>query len=427
VRAVGRPRSGLRSQLASREGVLLAWYRALIGSLLALSLTAPPRGTYTRGVRAICQALLAAVALSATAAHARGGGPLPNLTPVELREFAEGFTAQRTHLFAQQGLGPAFNAARCYQCHSNPALGGQSKVTVVRFGSSAGGTYDPLIALGGPVLQAKALSPACAEALPANADVVSVRNVTSTFGAGLIEAIPDQEILDRTAAEFAANPAMAGRPNLVTGVSDGVLHVGRFGWKAQRALIVDAVGEAMLNELGITNAVFPSESAPGGNAAVLAQCDTVADPEDTGDMLTKLSNLLRFLAPVPPPRNPSVLVQQGEALFRAVGCDFCHYSAYVAASANPVLDGKHVDLFSDLLLHDIGTGDGVVQGDAQGNEFRTAPLWLVRGADPYLHDGRAKLIGAIDAHHNQAQPTRDAFYALSQAGQSAVLKFLNSR
>src|SRR5206468_3776912 len=97
-------------------------------------------------------------------------------------------------------------------------------------------------------------------------------------------------------AELAENAASSGRPHVVMGVSDGVSHVGRFGWKAHRALIVDIVGEAMLGEIGITNALFPTEEPPNGNLELLARCDSVPDPEDTTDVLTTLTRLIRFLA-----------------------------------------------------------------------------------------------------------------------------------
>jgi CxxC motif-containing protein (DUF1111 family) len=119
---------------------------------------------------------------------------------------------------------------------------------------------------------------------------------------------------------------------------------------------------------------------------------------------------------------------QGEALFDSIGCSFCHYVGYTAVSSISAIDGQSVALYSDLLLHDIGTGDGIVQGDAQGNEFRTAPLWLVRGSHPYLHDGRALSVAdAIDAHQGQALDVRNAYLALSASEQHTLLKFLLAR
>src|SRR5262249_20504160 len=263
----------------------------------------------------------------AAGAHAKGGGPLPGLTATQLAEFKEGFDAFRTQVFEEEGLGPAFNGARCYLCHSNPALGGQStrsRAIVTRFGRIDGGVFDPLAAHGGSVLQHKAISAECAEVVPPEANVIIQRVVTPLFGDGLIEAIPDQQIIDRAAAEQAANPAWAGRVHMVTSVSAGNQHVGRFGWKANNALIIDIVGEAMLNELGLTNALFPTETAPNGDLSLLAQCDAVPDPEDTRDFLNKMTRLLRYLGRPPSPSRVSDVETQGEALFPPVSCSVCH-------------------------------------------------------------------------------------------------------
>lgn len=354
----------------------------------------------------------------------RGGGPLPGLTAAELLEFKRGFLAFRDQLFPQQGLGPAFNEARCYACHRNPALGGQSNKTVVRFGRMAGDRFDPLDAFGGPLLQANGIAAGCVERMPREASVVTMRNATSLLGAGLIEAIPDQQIIAR-AAEQAQDPARAGRVHLVASQSQGTRRVGRFGWKSQGAVLLDVVAEAMRNEMGFTNALVPAETPPGGDAALLAGCDAVADPEDRADFLGTVTRLVRYLAPPPGPSRVTETMLLGEAVFQEIGCAFCHATGYTAVSPYPAIDGQRVDLYSDLLLHDVGTGDGIVEGDARGTEFRTPPLWLVRGSHPYLHDGRARTVTeAIAAHGGQAQEVRDAYFARSSAEQNAVLKFL---
>ena len=372
--------------------------------------------------------LLLALCLATGSAHGRGGGPLPGLSDTELAQFKEGFDAFRTSLSRDQGLGPAYNLASCYPCHGHPALGGQSPKTVTRFGRVDGDVFQALDSAGGSLLQQKAISSDCAEVVPPDANVVIRRNATSALGAGLIEAIPDQQLLARAAAEHAENPARAGRAAMVTGVSDGLSHVGRFGWKAQGALLVDFVGQAMVDEMGFTNALFPTEDAPNGDLALLARCDTVPDPEDRTDFLDKVTRLLRFLAPPPQPTKVNDVLVRGEAVFDSIGCGFCHAVGYTASSTNPALDGKAVDLYSDLLLHDIGTGDGIAQGDAHGNEFRTAPLWLVRGSHPYLHDGRARTVDeAIVAHQGQAADVRDAYLALSKSDKNALVKFLRAR
>ncbi len=367
--------------------------------------------------------------LFSPAATAIRSEPLPELTESQEAEFREGFAAFRDMTFPNEGLGPVYNAQQCYNCHSNP-LGGLSarkRAIVTRFGRNDAGVFDPLTHLGGPLLQSKSLSKECRETVPAEANVVAQRVPTSMMGGGLIEAIPDQQIIDRAIAQQLENPAMAGRVHVVTSVSDGLPHVGRFGWKAQWALIPDAVADAMLNELGMTNALFPSENAPNGDPDLLAQCDTVPEIEDTDDFLGRFTHLVRYLAPPPPRRarqeeNPRVV--QGKALFHAIGCAFCHSNGYTTESTIPALDGKSIPLYSDLLLHDIGTGDGIVQGDAQGNEFRTPPL-SIDTKSPYLHDGRARnMDDAVDAHRGQALAIRDAYFALSKAERKTIRKFL---
>jgi CxxC motif-containing protein (DUF1111 family) len=373
-------------------------------------------------------ALLVALSLVAGEAHGRGGGPLPGLTAAEVAQFKEGFDAFRINISRDLGLGPAYNMASCYPCHGHPALGGQSTKTVTRFGRLEGGVFSPLDSAGGSLLQQKAITSECAEAVPAAANVVIQRNATSALGAGLIEAIPDQQIIDRATAELAENAARAGRVAMVTGVSDGLPHVGRFGWKAQGALLVDFVGQAMVDELGFTNVLFPVEEAPNGDQALLARCDAVPDPEDRMDFLGKVTLLLRFLSPPPQPTRVNDTTRRGETVFNAIGCGFCHAVGYTAVSSNPAIDGQRVDLYSDLLLHDIGTGDGIAQGAARGNEFRTPPLWLVRGSHPYLHDGRARSVAeAIEAHQGQALDVRIAYDALPPSDQNALQKFLRAR
>jgi len=381
----------------------------------------------------IIRLVLLVFTVTVTTAHAiighEGPFPLPGLSEAEMAAYVEGADIFCSHLSAQQGLGPVFNGNSCYSCHRRPLIGGLGNGPLVtRFGYTDGQTFDPLTSRGGSVLQAKAFPPECAETLPPEANVISRRRTPSVMGAGLIEAIPDDQIFAQAMAELAANPASAGRVHMVTGVSDGLPHVGRFGWKSQTALVIDFIGGAMRDELGVTNDLFPTENAPNGDAALLAQCDLAPDPEDTTGMLYKIYDVLKFIGPPPLPRRITPVITYGEQLFDTVGCTSCHYAGYTAVSSHPVLDGKPVALYSDLLLHDIGTGDGIVQGDAQGNEFRTAPLWLVRTGRPYLHDGRAATLTiAIDMHQNQALSVRNAYFALPPADQRAIQQFLKAR
>src|SRR5207249_4032470 len=193
---------------------------------------------------------------------------------------------------------------------------------------------------------------------------------TPLFGAGLIEAIPEATILQN------ADPGdgISGRPNRVSNPDTGQTDaLGRFGWKAQVATLHQFAGDAYLNEMGITNPSFPHENLPQGQP-IPPGCDTVADPEDNGDGVIAFENFMKFLAPAPP-RTGTVTVPQ---VFSDLGCAKCHVPTMMTGP-NPVaaLSNQPVNLFSDLLLHAMGAGlaDGIEQGSAKGDEFRTAPLW----------------------------------------------------
>jgi CxxC motif-containing protein (DUF1111 family) len=360
------------------------------------------------------------------------GDPLPALDAASLAAFAEGMTEFQSAEVAAGGLGPIFNGASCLACHVEGALGGAGQTTVTRFGLQSKTGFDPLTNLGGSLLQSQAIAPQVLEAVPPQANVVALRRTTPLFGAGLIEAISDTALLQ--AAKVAQPDGIRGRAALVTDITTGQTRVGRFGWKAQQATLLAFAGDAYLNEMGITNRFFPTENAPNGNTALLAAYDLVADPEDVVDPATGLSdidraaNFMRYLAPPTPLRQTANAVV-GSRLFTNIGCAACHTPTLLTgANANPALANKPVALYSDLLLHDMGTlGDGIAQGAAGPTEMRTAPLWGLRVRVAYLHDGRAaKVSDAIVAHDGQALTARKRFSALSATDQSALLEFLNT-
>ena len=216
----------------------------------------------------------------------------------------------------------------------------------------------------------------------------------------------------------------------------GLSRVGRFGWKAQQATLLAFSGDAYVNEMGITNRIFPFENAPNGNAGKLSACDTVPDPEDTGDDIVAFENFMRLLAP--PPRDDerdhdgdrgreASRGGRGRRVFEKIGCAVCHPGGFTTVSRVAAINGKTVDAFSDFLLHDVGTGDGIIQGDAAANLLRPPPLWGVSESAPYLHDGSAGTIReAIRRHSNQGAAARKAFQDLSHEEQEALLEFLDS-
>jgi CxxC motif-containing protein (DUF1111 family) len=330
------------------------------------------------------------------------------------------------------GLGPIFNDVSCVACHFEGGAGGASRTLVTRFGRLTNGVFDPLVELGGPLLQRRAIAPAYLEVIPREANVVAHRITTPLFGAGLIEAIADATI----SANVVANKpdGIKGRTALVTDPISQSTRVGRFGWKAQHATLDGFAADAYLNEMGITSRYFLVENAPNGNKALLAKADAVLDPEDALAPSSDKSDLnlaadyMRLLAPIPRlPSNP--VIKDGESVFAQVGCAGCHIpSLKTGLSPIPALSNQSVNLYSDLLLHEMGSlADGIAQPPATGKEMRTAPLWGLRLRSLYLHDGRASTLDmAIMAHDGEAKVVRDRYAKLPLAKRQALVAFLSS-
>jgi len=382
----------------------------------------------------------------------RFGEPVPGLTASELARFNTGKTEGFNHSFTPaEGLGPIMNDVSCSHCHANPAAGGASGQFVIRFGIAPSGPnpFDPLdgtgpsgLNLGGSLKQATSIdSPACDEQIPTvaggfpvDANIEIHRFTPPTFGAGLVEAINDADILYWQS--HPPHPWITGYAHMVQPLEDpfGPLRVGRFGWKAQVATVLSFSGDASLNEQGITNDLVMTENAPNGDAAKLAACDLVPEPEDVPDSfgfrrIDRMTDFQRFLGVAPQTPKSGMT---GEALFISVGCADCHVAtAYTTKTVGveAALAGKQIKPYSDFLLHDIGTGDGIVQGAATGNVFRTSPLWGVgtRVTFGLLHDGRGLgLSDTINQHLGEASTSRSAFQALSAADQQKVVDFLSS-
>jgi len=216
-------------------------------------------------------------------------------------------------------------------------------------------------------------------------------------------------------------------------VATGDRRVGRFGWKAQHATLLTFGADAYRNEMGITNDVFPREFAFGVSADRMRLCDAMPDPEDVRDRLTRrrgidnFESFMRFLAPVA--RGPvDAVVRDGERIFDGIGCARCHVPALTTGpSSNTLFNRKTAALFSDLLLHDVGTGDGIQQGSATPEEIRTPALWGLRLRRPLLHDHSVATIeGAILRHQNEGELARQGFVQLSADDRQRLLAFLRS-
>jgi len=393
------------------------------------------------------------------------------------------------------GLGPRFNSNQCLSCHSQPSVGGTSPATnpliMIATLDGARNVVPWFITQNGPIREARFKrnpngtndggvhnlfvitgrkdAAGCNIAQPSfrpagdpltgkggNPNIV-FRIPTPVFGAGLIEAIPDSAILANMRAEAHLKKPLgiSGHPNAhLSGntnrsANDGTIT--RFGWKAQNKSLLLFAGEAYNVEMGVTNQLFPQErdETPG--------CVFNATPEDTLDFaptskttpnpntavisdIEAFADFMRMLAPpTPAPDTPSTV--SGRAIFIKLGCALCHTPSLTTGKAiasgsstspSGALSNRPVNLFSDLLVHHMGTGlaDGITQGGAGPDEFRTAPLWGVGQRIFFLHDGRTtNLIDAIRAHRSrgsEASKIVERFNRLSAKHQQDLINFLRS-
>ncbi|MCM3879061.1 MAG: c-type cytochrome [Vicinamibacterales bacterium] len=365
----------------------------------------------------------------------QAGGALAGISPAEFEEFRLGLDDFLEVEAAEEGLGPAFNGTSCAVCHNVPVIGGTGTIAELRAGRrNASGEFETLDGTGETLFHLFSVpGHSCQPILPADATVFARRVPIPLFGAGLVEAIPDETIRALEDPTDRNGDGVSGRAGMVVDVASGEHRVGRFGWKAQHATLLSFSGDAYRNEMGITNDLFPLEAAFGIPADRMRLCDPFPDPEDKPDPRTKrrgidnFTSFMRLLAPIPR-SGVDETARQGEAIFAAIGCTACHVpSLTTGPSSHPVFDRKIVALFSDLLLHEIGTGDGIRQGPAEANEIRTPALWGLRHRRPLLHDGSAGTVEeAIRRHGQEAALARRGFERLSDAEREAVLSFLRT-
>ena len=273
--------------------------------------------------------------------------------------------------------------------------------------------------------------------------LISPRVAPQMIGLGLLEAIPEASILSNADPQDTNGDGVSGRPNRVWSSAAGAVALGRFGWKAGEPSVDEQSQGAFAGDIGISVRLHPAgygdctanqtacRAAPNGNSPQYD--DLEAGP--------KVTDLVAFYArnlAVPPRRDaadPDVLA--GKQIFHAIGCAQCHTPSFVtrADSIGPEQSNQQIWPYTDLLLHDLGEGlaDGRPEGDADGREWRTAPLWgigltpTVNGHSYYLHDGRARnLLEAILWHGGEAQRHRDAVIALNKADRERLLRFVAS-
>jgi CxxC motif-containing protein (DUF1111 family) len=419
---------------------------------------------------------------------AGAGKPFANLTTNQLKFFDSGAADFAAAEEVDEGLGPRMNLDSCGGCHTQPALGGTSPFVnpQVAFATKNGGTdkVPSFIRENGPVREARFVknpdgtadggvhaiftitgrtganvSPPgpCTLAQPDFATQLANNNVifripTPTFGAGLIEQIPDAQILANQASNTSRKQSLGirGKPNFhvagrtITGMTnnngnDGT--IARFGWKAQNKSLMLFSGEAYNVEMGITNELFQTEreEAPQCQFATVPNDVTnfdAATPVEVLGGVERFANFMRFLdAPQPSPNTPggATSIANGRQKFADVGCALCHTPSFTTSKSTvAALSEKPVNLFSDLLVHDMGDGlaDGVSQGEAGPREFRTAPLWGLGQRIFFLHDGRTSdLERAIREHSSngsEANGVINSFNNLGERTKQDILNFLRS-
>lgn len=367
--------------------------------------------------------------------------PVPGLTAAENAAFIRGDAEFSRRFAPSTGLGPIFNNASCFACHSGDGRG-RLENALQRIGSV---DDDFLAADGGPQIQDKAVPGMEFERLPTGV-AVSLRLPPPVFGVGLIEAIADNTILALADPNDVDGDGISGRANMVTapdfvpalepGGGPG-LHVGRFGRKAQVSSLLQQTVDAYHQDIGITSPFRALENRNPRSSIPVEAVDLLADPEIPEGTVIAVVHYIRTLAPAAPGQMTPTR-EQGNAFFQSIGCAKCHTpTLQTGQHAISALSNKPVQLFSDLLLHDMGPGlaDNRPDGDASGSEWRTAPLWGLRlmrqflNGDAFLlHDGRARTVDeAIRLHGGEGQAARDAFIALTPAQRAALLDFVESR
>jgi CxxC motif-containing protein (DUF1111 family) len=363
------------------------------------------------------------------------GEPLAGISAAEFTEFRLGLDDFLEVETADEGLGPAYNGTSCAVCHNLPAVGGTGIILELRAARrNAEGEFEAMDESGETLFQLFSVpGHGCQAIVPDEATVFARRIPIPLFGAGLVEAISDDQLLALEDPTDRNRDGISGRAARITDVATGRVRVGRFGWKSQHATLLAFAGDAYRNEMGITNDLFPRELAYGVSAEQMKACDPIPDPEDIVDPRTRrrgidnFESFMRFLAPVSRQAGTPE-VRTGEQVFAAIGCAACHVPALMTdRHQNRVFDRQTVPLFSDLLLHDIGTGDGIRQAAAEASEFRTPALWGLRFRRPLLHDGTASTIEeAIARHRQEANLARAGFDKLTPADRAALLAFLKS-
>ena len=376
------------------------------------------------------------------------------------------------------GLGPLYNAQSCRECHQSPVSGAASQVSELRVGHQGpeGQFRNPEIPIahgtevisGRSLVNDRAICPNAAfpdteiqERVPETETIRTFRLSLNLLGDGFVEAVADQTLIELAEHQCkSSHRKICGQVLQVPIVeAPGQMSVGRFGWKDQHASLLSFSGDAYLNEMGITNRLQPDE--------VTKLCNTASEPNDTPgpDGLSDIDHFARFVRATKAPARDSQLAssavaRKGYGLFDKIGCATCHVETLTTASPGTKINGGTFTIpfalgsvefhpYGDYLMHDVGTGDGILQAtrehygnkvfqmmsrylskqdfESSRNKIRTAPLWGVRLRPRLMHDGASlTLRDAILRHHGEASHVSQQFEKLSREDQEAIIEFLKS-
>jgi len=343
-----------------------------------------------------------------------------------------------------EGLGPTYNDVACVSCHQSVDVGAFSQAMEFRAGHISNGQF--VDAPGGQLVHARGTDSDIVEHITTAETVKAFRVTTSALGDGFVECISNTTLQNNVAAQPLAQRGTLTQVPVVE--ANNTLRIGRFGWKSQHASLQSFAGDAYLNEMGITNpfdggggtSENPCSTAEGVRNCTGAPFDPVADPEDDGDDVLAFADFMAATR-APGRQNPiPAAATRGDALFNSVGCAVCHTRSFTTASPGTVINGgafrvpnalgsKIIHPFSDFALHNIGTGDGIVQNAGQGsaNQLRTAPLWGIRARNRLMHEGlNITIFDSIQLHAGQATAARNNFNALSGAQRNDLIAFVLS-
>jgi CxxC motif-containing protein (DUF1111 family) len=372
--------------------------------------------------------------------------PAAGLSMAQMSHFIQGDELFAKVYTAEEGLGPIFIQNSCEGCHVGDGKGHPFN-TVVRFGKIGNdGEFDYMLDQGGPQLQHRSISNYIPEILPEGHTTTSERIAPIVIGMGYLAAIHDQDILDLEDPNDTNGDGISGRVNYVDAkeyfspedfhiANDEGKYIGRFGKKAKEITLLDQVVFALKEDMGLTSD-YDTEDLINYEIGIGAS-DAVAEPEVGNNVVDHLVFYMRTLK-TPTRRdvdNPSVI--QGEEIFKEIGCNNCHVQEFTTTVQDiEAISEKTFYPYTDLLLHDMGEAlnDNFPEGDAEGSEWRTPPLWgLGLAADSqggtgyYLHDGRAtSLEDAILLHAGEASGIRDNYITLTNSKKENLMNFLNS-